>query len=346
MTDWIEALQALAAKSESSVLITVAGIRGSAPRETGAKMIVTTTETIGSIGGGQLEYQCARQAADHLRGGDRDSREISSRRFSLGANCGQCCGGVVEVIFEYLPGSGAGWLDELQRWHAERQPLVMATSVNGAKEKLLVTPDGQDPACPAAVVGAAQAMLSSVEPACVIDGWLLEPVRPGDFHIAVFGAGHVGAATVDVLARLDCSVRWIDNRRGIFPATVPANVTLVEAAEPAREVAASPAGAYYLVMTHSHPLDLDICDQALRRQDAAYCGVIGSVSKRRRFRRLLKNQGLSPATIEKLVCPVGVAGINSKQPVEIALAVAAEVLQTRDLKTNKNLKQDYLKVTG
>jgi xanthine dehydrogenase accessory factor len=88
-----------------------------------------------------------------------------------------------------------------------------------------------------------------------------------------------------------------------------------------------PAGSYYLVMTHSHALDLEICEQILRRQDVAYCGLIGSLSKRRRFERLLRKQGITDAMLEKLTCPIGVPGIPGKRPQEIAIAVAAELLQ-------------------
>ena len=66
MNEWIEELNDLVAAGEPAVLVTVAGIRGSAPREIGAKMIVTARETIGTIGGGQLEYQSTRIAVGML----------------------------------------------------------------------------------------------------------------------------------------------------------------------------------------------------------------------------------------------------------------------------------------
>ena len=94
MNEWIDELSDLAAAGEPAVLVTVAGIRGSAPRETGAKMIVTARETIGTIGGGQLEHQCTRIAVDRLDGDE--SPEL--RRFPLGSSMGQCCGGVVDVL--------------------------------------------------------------------------------------------------------------------------------------------------------------------------------------------------------------------------------------------------------
>ena len=84
MNEWVDELSDLCAADEPAVLVTVAGIRGSAPREGGAKMIVTATETIGTIGGGQLEYQCT-----HLAAGMLDADRMTLRSFPLGAAMGQ-----------------------------------------------------------------------------------------------------------------------------------------------------------------------------------------------------------------------------------------------------------------
>lgn len=325
MTEWIRDLQELASAGESSVLVTVASIRGSAPRETGAKMIVTDRETIGSIGGGQLEYQCAARAVEML---SADDGETDKRRYSLGANCGQCCGGVVEVIFEHLSGSRAEWLNLVTDRFRNREAVVIATSINEPDRKILF--GAQESCDDFAARSAAFHLLDNDGPAAIVDNWLLEPVRQPSFQIAVFGAGHVGTATIDLLKNLDCEVRWIDSRRNVFPEQVPANVTAIESPDPSREVAALAPGSFFLAMTHSHPLDLDICASVLRRGDAAYCGVIGSDSKRRRFGRLLKKQGMPEAVIQGLACPIGVAGIASKLPAEIAVGVVAELLRVRD----------------
>ena len=82
-------------------------------------------------------------------------------------------------------------------------------------------------------------------------------------------------------------------------------------------------------MTHSHALDFDIVDRILRRGDAQYCGLIGSLSKRRRFEKRYRQQGMPQELIDSLVCPIGVNGINGKKPAEIAVAVAAEILKLR-----------------
>ena len=221
MADWLEALTDCVARNEPACLVSVADVRGSAPREPGARMLVTATRTFGTIGGGQLEYQCTRIASEAIRE-DRDA--AFERRFPLGSNCGQCCGGVVDVGFEPLAAIDAGWLEREQ-----------------------------------------------------------QRVPGSDFRIALFGAGHVGSAVVNVLSGLDCQLRWIDSRPNVFPDQLPQNVSAIASDTPALEVAAMPSSSFFLVMTHSHALDFEICDQVLRRGDAAYCGLIGSLSKRRRF---------------------------------------------------------------
>ena len=71
-------------------------------------------------------------------------------------------------------------------------------------------------------------------------------------------------------------------------------------------------------------------ERVLARGDAAYCGMIGSATKRRRLERRLRNAGLDHAAIECLTCPIGVAGISGKHPGTIAVAVAAELLRASD----------------
>ena len=324
MNEWIDELSDLTAAGEAAVLVTISGIRGSSPREPGAKMIVTARETIGTIGGGQLEHQCTHIAAGLL---DTATAPVT-RRFPLGPALGQCCGGVVDVLFEPVGRGLPEWLRDLRALHGQHQPSVLVTDTASGM-KFVVTGDTvfgiAADACDATVAAEARGCLGGGA-AALKHGAFYEPVLPSDFNIAVFGAGHVGAAVVSLLSGLDCNIRWIDSRSGIFRA-VPRNVRSVESGAPALEVAAMPAASYYLVMTHSHPLDLDICDRILRRGDAAYCGLIGSLTKRRRFEKRLREQGLAQHVIEQLVCPIGVTGISGKKPAEIAIAVAAEVLQ-------------------
>ncbi len=335
MNQWIDDLQRLNRDEQQCVVVTVGGVRGSAPREVGAKMIVTADETLGTIGGGQLEYQCTRIAVQQMQQKGAYAGARLQRRFPLGTNCGQCCGGVVDVLFERVTFESALWLTELSQLHDERRPVVVVTPLAEESGKYLLTEErckafATSDVCPNGIITAARNMIAANDGAAVVDGFLLEPVLQSDFHVAIFGAGHVGAATIDVLSRLDCNIRWIDTRRNIFPAHLPDNVTAISTGNPAQEISAMASGAIYLVMTHSHPLDYEICDQVLRRGDFAYCGLIGSIPKRRRFERDMRKQGLSDSLLERLTCPIGVSGIASKKPTDIAIAIAAELLRIRD----------------
>jgi xanthine dehydrogenase accessory factor len=328
VNEWIEELTDFCAADEPVVLVTVAGIRGSAPREIGAKMIVTAKQTIGTIGGGQLEYQCTRVAVDLLK-----DEALSLRSFPLGSSMGQCCGGVVEILFEPLGNGMPAWLRDLGALHGQREPAVIATRVSrSAPTKFVVTVDqvfgAEEENAPSKMISKARSILAGDRTPHRDAQEFYEPVVVPDLNIAVFGAGHVGTAVVGALRNLDCNIRWVDSRRNIFR-NVPGNVRAIETSDPALEVAAMSPGSFYLVMTHSHALDFEICDRILRRNDARYCGLIGSLSKRRRFEKRLRQQGLSQALVDTLVCPIGADGIGGKKPAEIAVAAAAEILRVK-----------------
>ncbi len=326
MNEWIDELSDLTAANEDVVMVTIAGIRGSAPREVGARMIVTAKEGIGTIGGGQLEHQCTRIAVAMLGGDDN----ASVRTFPLGAAMGQCCGGVVDVLFEPMSAGLPEWLRDLRALHGQREKAALLTHI-GSKSKMIISEGRPYPheSLPETVAVRANEMLSSGyrgDGGERVDDWFIDTIVGTNFNVAVFGAGHVGTAVVAALSQLDCNIRWIDSRRNIFRST-PSNVRAIESREPALEVAAMPAGSLYLVMTHSHAIDFDICDRILRRRDVEYCGLIGSRSKRRRFEKRYKQQGMPQEVIDRLTCPIGVDGISGKKPAEIAVAAAAEVLQ-------------------
>jgi len=144
--------------------------------------------------------------------------------------------------------------------------------------------------------------------------------------VALYGAGHVGRAVVTALAPLPCRVLWVDSRADAFPDLLPANAEAQHAAEPAVVAATLPPGAFHLVMTHSHPLDLDIVEAVLQRRDFAWLGLIGSDTKRRRFESQLRVRGIASARLDRLVCPIGIRGIDGKEPAVIAASVAAQLL--------------------
>ena len=251
---------------QRACLVTVHSTRGSVPREQGAWMAVFADEVIGSVGGGQLEFQAIAQARVQLQ--EKSVRSAAPVRVALGPNLGQCCGGEVHLKFELMH---SGRADDLR---TRLQPVL----------------------------------------------------RP----VALFGGGHVGKALVQVLGNLAFAVTWIDSRDEIFPLELPPQVRC-EHSEPVQgAVAALDAGSQVLIMSFSHAEDLDVVAACLLRQrmrgDLPFIGLIGSKSKWARFRHQLDARGFSVEELNQVICPIGVAGINSKLPEVIAVAVVAQLL--------------------
>lgn len=154
------------------------------------------------------------------------------------------------------------------------------------------------------------------------------PAAPPRFHLQLYGAGHVGRAIVRHLAALACRVQWIDERESEFPAApLPPHIERVCVEPVEAEVRSAPAQAHYLVLTHSHDLDLRITETILRRGDFAFLGLIGSRTKRARFMHRFEQHSLAPALLERVTCPIGIPGITGKEPEVIAVAVVAQLLQ-------------------
>ena len=160
---------------------------------------------------------------------------------------------------------------------------------------------------------------------------LFEAVLPPAWRVALFGAGHVGRALTRLLGDLPCRVDWFDSRPGEFPGALPGNVRAVVTDDPEGEVPDLPSGCDVVVFTHSHDLDQAIVAAALRRHDLGFLGLIGSRTKRARFEARLRERGFAAEALARIVCPIGLPGVGGKGPAEIAIAVAAQLLQLRGL---------------
>ena len=105
--------------NQSMVLVRVASVQGSGPRDVGAWMAVGAAHTVDTIGGGHLELQAIRLARAALHSGVCPPQQ----RFALGPSLGQCCGGVVELSFELLQTQDRARL--MQQLCPPRLPLAL-----------------------------------------------------------------------------------------------------------------------------------------------------------------------------------------------------------------------------
>ena len=292
----------------SAALVTLARVEGSSPREAGVRMVVRPSGGFhGTIGGGTLEFTALEAASEALRSGRGPARR---RSVALGPELGQCCGGRVEWRVETFDKRD---LDDLS---------ALAIAEGGASSTLAARlgPDGRVQRRTLRPSAGERRLARLTD-----ENWT-EPLGVVARAVYLFGAGHVGRALALALAPLPFAVRWIDPRRDAFPTHAPANVTLIHATEPSAELASAPDSALVVVFTHSHALDLEIVAEALRVERFGYVGLIGSATKRARFLSQMRAAGLTEVQLARLVCPIGVPGLESKDPAVIAASTAAQLL--------------------
>ena len=246
---WFEAVQKLESENQDYVVITVLGTKGSTPRNCGTKMVVSTSKSYQTIGGGHLEYKAIDRAKELL---SKSYSQQKIEQFPLGAKLGQCCGGHATLMFE--------------------------STINA------------------------------------------------NIDIMLFGAGHVGKSLVSILSQLPCRIHWVDSRDHEFPETLPSNVIKIISDSPSDEVASMPDNGYYLIMTHNHPLDFEISEAILLRNNAHYVGLIGSKTKWKRFQMRFQHKGYKSEFYSAIRCPVGLSGVPGKLPAEVAVSVAGEII--------------------
>ena len=312
MTVWKHIADCLK-RNGTCALVTVAKADGSTPREDGARMVVMGDGSFyGTIGGGTLEFEAIRRAATAVRDG---APAFLLQNVSLGPDLGQCCGGRAQIAIEVLTASSQGIAQELSRLEAEGTPFSTEAHVaNGEVSTRHLRSDD---------IGQRFTLQSDKKTGNQL---LIEQFGSLRRELYLFGAGHVGKAVVLALAPLPFNVTWIDSRPDQFPAAVPGNVRKVAISDPASCLDHAPDGAFVLAMTHSHALDEDIMARALLQQRFAYCGVIGSKTKRARFLKRLKARGLNDTLTANMICPVGVTAVKSKQPASIAAGIAVDLL--------------------
>ena len=148
-----------------------------------------------------------------------------------------------------------------------------------------------------------------------------EDARP---EVLVFGAGHVGRALAAALTLLPVRARLIDSRVAELALAAPGVATTLSPL-PEAEVAAARPGSAFVVLTHDHALDFLVTDAALARGDAAYVGMIGSETKRGKFRAWRRRTGVAGDPLAGLTCPIG-GPSGDKRPAVIAALVAAEII--------------------
>ncbi|MBA6391299.1 xanthine dehydrogenase accessory protein XdhC [Colwellia sp. BRX10-3] len=102
-SNWSSASYKLSKQGQAYVLVTLVGVSGSTPRNSGTKMVISSDDIFDTIGGGHLEHKAIKYAKKMLASG-KSCQHIE--HFQLGSNLGQCCGGNTTVLFECFAATG------------------------------------------------------------------------------------------------------------------------------------------------------------------------------------------------------------------------------------------------
>lgn len=247
---------------------------GSSPRNSDTEMFISETDTLGTIGGGQLEYL----VINHSKKMIAENIKKDILKISLGPEIGQCCGGKVEISL-------------LEMYEKDK---CLALNRFDKKDKNLP-------------------------------------------HVYVMGAGHVGRALTLQLQHLPVRCVLIDSRVDEL-AKCSADVETRLSAIPEEDIKSAPRGSAYVILTHDHALDFILCGAALDRHDAKYVGMIGSKTKRVKFKKWYQ-VNYDNNLIRDFTCPIGNVKNQDKRPSIIASFVAAEVIDM--LFANVNLSENY-----
>ncbi|OSQ40983.1 hypothetical protein TMES_02775 [Thalassospira mesophila] len=325
------------------MMVSIADIAGSTPREAGAFMVISAADVMGTVGGGNLEHQLTRKARDWLA---QDAVPMAQfMRFPLGPSLGQCCGGSVQVAFHALtaqrrasllqgimalhggqggPGQGVApvWL----LLPSDQNPDGDFSVVSGDNAPFLAAQFGNLRGGMLANNGVSAGLAGVSHPS----GALAVRLDDGATPLWLFGAGHVGAAIARALAPLPFNLHWVDSRADYIDHLETSHLHPIHSPNPWEEIADLPAGALVLILTHSHAEDFEICRAALLRADLGFVGMIGSATKRARFVARMRARAVPDAALARLSCPIGVAGITGKHPAVIAASVAAQLVGLRE----------------
>jgi len=308
-----EALERARARGPQA-LVTVVLTSGSTPRHAGARMVVDGDGVAsGTIGGGRVEMEAVARATAVARGAPAERV-----RHHLVRDLAMCCGGSMELYVQPVAPSAGAIAAALDLWRA-RRPARLVTHLDGAPMEV-------------EEVGEHRARRP------VLDGdRFVEPLWPGD-RVLLFGLGHVARATGPVLAGLGFEmVVCDDNETGALDQAPPPwaarVVTSFELGDVVREVGPIGPADYLIIMTRDHAVDQRILEQALVHESLpalAYLGVIGSRGKIGRFHKRLVAKGVAtPERWARLRGPIGL-DIAAETPAEIAISVAAELIQVRN----------------
>ncbi len=330
MKKLFDTLRDVLRRGEDAVLVTIVASSGSAPRGTGARMLMTAQGRVcGTIGGGAVEYRSEQIAGEILR--TKRSRQENFRLFKNDvADLGMVCGGTVDVYFRFIPAGDEAVLrliDGCDPIFAALEPSWLISelsegglSVYGTRHGLLGEP------VPPEVLEALSAR------SCQVDAggktyYCEKLLQPGIVYI--FGGGHIAQALAPALIAADFPCTVLDDRPDFLDPALfgGAQTRCIDPEDISDVIRDFNENDYVCIMTRGHKDDMLIQRQVMR-SPVRYIGVIGSAKKQRTVKEKILALGYAESEFDKVVSPIGL-DIGAETPAELAVSITAQLIMVR-----------------
>ncbi len=306
----------------AAVLATVIEVKGSVPREVGAKLILCADGRVcNTIGGGAGEAKVIRQAREVLPAGSKHS-EHSKQLIEIDLSGAPhretegICGGTMQVWVECWEGNRAiALVQEILNRLDSGKTVRLATPLTTHKSPYLLPDNAPTPT------------LAFVE--------CLQPPPT----LLIVGAGHVGIELAKVAALIGFKVTVQDDRSEWANVQHYSDATqlLTEPIAAAVDHFATNDQLYVALVTRAYQYDLDALKVLLNREHPCrYIGMIGSERRVRQVYRAIKRSGISEAKLASIYAPIGL-DVGALSPAEIAVSIGAELILVRRGGTGQSL---------
>lgn len=301
-------------QDKPAMLLSIVENVGSAPRHTGAAMLVDENGYVaGTIGGGMLEYRCTQLAQQDLAKGQGILRQFRLTKDEV-AGLGMVCGGDVDVLFTIVEPTQANKAAVCD---------IQKCLENHSKGYIVLAMDGNG------VLFAGESNIWDYKHANIHEKAYYITALGNTPKVYIFGGGHLAQELVPLITHLGFRCVVTDDRaefstKELFPQAEELHTYNYDDLDGRFDVQPQD---YIIAMTRGHMGDLDVQKFAMRTP-AYYIGVVGSKSKIKAVNEKLRNAGFSDEDIARITTPIGIK-IHSETPAEIAVSIAAQLIDKR-----------------
>lgn len=298
------------------ILIVVIDCKGSSPGRVGFKMAVSENGDIsGSIGGGVMEFnmvELGRKLVANVTSESIIKRQIHNSEAEFDKS-GMICSGEQTHAFIPLTHSDLETIGQIRNCINIGEKGVIAIEPNS----ISFTKDDS------------QEIISSTRIDSPNSWEYKEQVGLKD-TVYIFGAGHISLPLSQILRMLEFRVVVYDNRNDLstYTANTFAHQKQIIDYHNIAGLVPESQNNYVAIMSFGHKFDQIILKQLLPKK-LKYLGMIGSKNKVQSIYDSLRESGFTDSDFTRVDSPIGIS-IKSQTPAEIAISIAAKIIQVRN----------------